>query len=77
MSAQAKETSAATEASEKLVTVFIPMTKDDTENVYISVNNRDWSVPRGKEVKLPACAAEVLRRSQEAEMKAFKKAAKN
>ena len=49
-----------TEKTEKLVTIRLPLTKEDTRPVYVRVNGRKWGIPRGKKVQVPECVAEVL-----------------
>lgn len=48
------------EKGEKLVTIRLPLTKEDTRPVYVRVNGRKWGIPRGKKVQAPECVAEVL-----------------
>ena len=58
---KATETTAQeTEKTEKLVTIRLPLTKEDTRPVYVRVNGRKWGSPRGKKVQVPECVAEVL-----------------
>lgn len=45
---------------EEMVTIRLPITKEDTRPVYVRVNGRKWGIPRGKKVQVPACVAEVL-----------------
>ena len=67
--AQAAETAPVAEApapktveapKEKMVTIRLPLTKEDTRPVYVRVNGRKWGIPRGKKVEVPECVAEVL-----------------
>ena len=50
---------------EKLVKVRIPLTGEDTGDVFVSVNDRNWYIKRGALVEIPECAAEVLTRREE------------
>jgi hypothetical protein len=50
---------------EKMVKIRIPKTKNDQEDVFVSVNFRTWQIKRGVEVDVPACVAEVLRHQEE------------
>lgn len=63
----AKEKESATnEKGEKLVK--IKLFKDSykyKDDVFVSVNNRNWLIQRGVEVEVPECVAEVLERSIE------------
>ncbi len=47
------------------VKVRIPKTKNDQEDVFVSVNKDTWLIKRGVEVEVPACVAEVLRHQEE------------
>lgn len=53
------------EVKEKLVKVRIPKTKENQDDVFVSVNNRTWLIQRGHEVEVPECVAEVLLHQQE------------
>ena len=55
------------EVVEKLVKVRIPKTKENQDDVYVSVNDRNWQIKRGVEVEVPECVAEVLLHQQEME----------
>lgn len=50
---------------EKMVTIKIPRTRKDEEDVFVSVNKRTWLIKRGVEVQVPECVAEVLRHQEE------------
>lgn len=56
---------------EKKVKIRIPLTRENTEDVYISINDRSWLIQRGKEVEVPECVVEVLRNQEEALEKAY------
>ena len=49
------------EPKEKMVTIRIPRTKANQEDVVVWVNMRSWLIKRGVEVEVPECVAEVLR----------------
>ena len=51
---------------EKKVTIRIPKTREDTGDVYISVNERSWLIKRGESVEVPECVVEVLRNQERA-----------
>lgn len=55
------------EGKEKLVKIRIPKTKENQDDVYVSVNDRNWQIKRGVEVEVPECVAEVLLHQQEME----------
>ena len=54
-----------TVAKEKMVTVFVPRTNKDEDDLRVWVNDRSWLIKRGAKVEVPECVAEVLARSQE------------
>lgn len=54
-----------TKPADKLVTIRLPLTRSERDDVYVSVNNRTWLIQRGKEVQVPECVAEVLQHQEE------------
>ena len=53
-------------AGPKMVKVYIPRTKKDEEDVFVSVNMRNYIVKRGvRDVEVPDFVAEVLRHQEE------------
>ena len=54
----------ATKAGKK-VTIRIPRTKADQEDVFVSVNMETYIIKRGVEVEVPDYVAEVLRHQEE------------
>jgi hypothetical protein len=57
--------------AEKKVKIRIPLTRENTADVYVSVNDRDWLIKRGEEVEVPECVVEVLRNQEIALEKAY------
>lgn len=55
------------EEKEKTVKIRIPKTRENQDDVFVSVNDRTWQIQRGKEVDVPECVAEVLLHQQEME----------
>lgn len=49
----------------KMVTIRIPKTKDEKDDVFVSVNFRTYQIRRGVEVEVPDFVAEVLRHREE------------
>lgn len=47
------------------VTVRLPRTSLEQEDVFVSVNNRTWLVKRGEPVAVPVQVAEVLRHQEQ------------
>ena len=54
-------------AKEKLVKFRILKTKENQDDVFVSVNDRTWQIKRGVEVEIPECVYEVLMHQQEME----------
>lgn len=51
---------------EKLVTIKLPLTKDEKEDVHVGINERDWIIKRGVYVSVPECVVEVLDNAESA-----------
>ena len=49
---------------EKCVKIRLPKTRNQQEDVFVSVNNRTWLIQRGVSVEVPQCVAEVLRHQE-------------
>ena len=49
---------------EKCVKIRLPKTRNQQEDVFVSVNNRTWLIQRGVSVEVPLCVAEVLRHQE-------------
>ena len=56
---------ATTTNTKKMVTIRIPRTKADEEDVFVSVNMETYLIKRGVEVEVPDYVAEVLRHKEE------------
>jgi hypothetical protein len=55
----------ATEAKKtKTVTIKLPLTRDEKEDVYVSVNGKRYQIKRGVAVDVPWNVAKVLERSE-------------
>lgn len=46
--------------AEELVTITLPLTRKETEDVYVAVNGRSFQIKRGVPVTVPAFVKEVL-----------------
>ena len=55
------------EVKEKLVKFRILKTKENQDDVFVSVNDRTWQIKRGVDVEIPECVYEVLIHQQEME----------
>lgn len=58
-------------ADKKKVTVNIPKTRDDKGDVYVCVNGRSALIKRGVNVEVSPEIAEVLKHSQDADIRAM------
>lgn len=56
---------------EKLVTIRLPLLKENSAPVFVGVNGRTWGIPRGVPVEVPECVVEVLNNSEQAQMEAI------
>lgn len=45
---------------EKDVTIQLPLSRHEKDDVFAGVNGRSWLIKRGEAVKVPACVAEIL-----------------
>ena len=57
--------------AEKMIKIRLPLTRENSAPVYVSVNERSWLIKRGVEVAVPECVVEVLRNQEEAETRAI------
>ena len=51
--------------NEGSVRIKLPKTRELSDDVFVSVNNRTWLIQRGVYVTVPACVAEVLQHSED------------
>ncbi len=56
---------------EQLVTIKIPLTREDQDDVFVRVNERTWLIKRGEYVQVPACVVEILDRAEDQRMDAI------
>ena len=61
----------APEKSEQMVTIKIPKTKKDQEDVFVRINRRTWLIKRGVYVEVPLCVAEQLEHQERMLMRAM------
>lgn len=54
------------EQGEKLVTIRLPLTRENQKDVFVRVNHRTWLIKRGETVQVPECVVEVLNNSERA-----------
>jgi hypothetical protein len=53
------------ESKKEYVTVRLPISRNEREDVYVAVNGRSYLIKRGEPVQVPACVAEVLLRKEQ------------
>ena len=58
--------------TEKKVTIRLPKTRAEQEDVFVSVNDRTWLIRRGEEVSVPECVAKLLQNRERAMETALK-----
>lgn len=47
------------------VKIKIPITREEKDDVWVSVNGKSMQIKRGQEVEVPECIAEVLQHQEE------------
>ena len=52
---------------EELVTIKLPLTRDQADDKFVQVNQRNWLIKRGEYVQVPRYVAELLERAEDAE----------
>ena len=52
-------------AAEKKVKIKLPLTKKESEDVYVAVNGHSYLIKRGVAVEVPESVKEVLEHSEE------------
>ena len=57
--------------NEPLVTIKIPVTRNEKEDVFVAVNGKSMQIKRGVEVEIPRCIAEALKHSEDMLIKAM------
>ena len=66
-----KEDERSNERGEKLITIRLPITKENDGPVFVRVNHRTWGIPRGVTCEVPECVVEVLNNSEQATLEAI------
>lgn len=56
---------------EKLVSIRLPLVKENAQPVFVRVNKRTWGIPRGVTVEVPECVVKILEESEAAQMAAI------
>lgn len=68
---QEEKETAKTPETEKMVKIKMPLTRNEKDDVFVSVNMRTWLIKRGVEVEVPECVAEVLRHQEQSLEEAY------
>jgi hypothetical protein len=53
-----------TNTTQKMVTIKIPLTRNEKDDVFVAVNGKKYLIKRGCEVKVPEAVAKVIKRSE-------------
>lgn len=56
---------------EKEVTIQLPLSRHEKDDVFVGVNGKSWLIKRGEAVKVPACVAEILKNREKMLMQAM------
>ena len=56
---------------EKRVTIRLPLSREERDDVYVGLNGKGYLIKRGVNVDVPAGVAEILRRREEMLESAF------
>ena len=65
------------EPAEKMVTIRLPITRENSSDVFVRVNRRTWLIKRGETVTVPECVVEVLKNAESAMLEAIQFQTKN
>lgn len=49
---------------EKRVTIRLPLTREQREDVFVGINGKTWLIKRGEQVQVPQAVANVLARKE-------------
>ena len=50
---------------EKMVKIILPLTRKESEDVYVGLNGKTYLIKRGVEVEVPEGVVEILRHKEE------------
>ena len=57
--------------AEKTVTIRMPLTREQREDVFVGINGKTWLIKRGEAVEVPTNVAKVLSRREKSLAKAM------
>jgi hypothetical protein len=52
--------------TQKMVTIRIPRTRTEQDDVFVAVNGKKYQIKRGYDVKVPESVAKVIQRKEKA-----------
>lgn len=55
----------APENAPEKVSIFVPKVPGEDPILWVGLNGRSWSIPRGKRVEVPAAVADIVRQYEE------------
>ncbi len=58
--------------NEPLVTINIPVTRGEKEDIWVAVNGKPFQIQRGIDVEVPRCVAKALEHKQKMLVEAMK-----
>lgn len=61
----------ALQTEEDLVEVYVPFKNKDDPNFFVSVNDKQWLLPRGATHKVPRYVADEIKRAEYADRKRY------
>lgn len=63
-----------TTKQEKMYTIRLPRSNERSDDQYVSVNDREWLIQRGKQIEVPKCVYDVLMQREAAMEEAYLRA---
>ena len=69
--AGATTTTKAAKNADDLVEVYLPPKNKDDPNFFVSVNDKQWIIPRGTTQKVPRYVADEIRRAEAADRRRY------
>ena len=54
----------ATAKKENMVSVYVPKVSGEDPTMFVGLNGKSWSIPRGKRVEVPADVARIIEEAE-------------
>ena len=51
-------------SNKKMVTMRIPLSRTEKDDVFVAVNGKKWQIKRGHDVRVPESVAKVIKRKE-------------